>query len=724
MNPKHLFFFTLLTVFITLSSVSAADTIAPAERYRIDVALDTANHRISGSAELTILFSERNSVGFLLNKDFEIKGASIGDKPVELIRCDEFDPADISVNYGTFGRWEPSQASLWTVKDFPKQAVIDGTFIIKIDYSGSLYTPLDDRQFSRERIAFEVNGTIGSEGIYLSPSAFWYPRTPDHTATHVVTARIPKGWNCVTDGMPGDPVETGEYTSVTHTANNPTNGLNFSAGPYVVKTIDHNGVMVATYMLPLQVDLADGYLEACGRFIDMYRELIAPYPFGKFAVVDNFLPSGYGMPGWTLLGSEVLRLPFIKHISLGHEILHNWFGNSLLVDYRSGNWCEGITVYFADYMYKEHQSDEAAKDYRMNVLRDYVNYVSPENDYPVCEFSERSDPHDRAIGYGKAMMIFHMLQQLMAESDPNLFIKVISDTYIYNKWKSISWRDWQSAFESAYGRDLGWFFNQWVNRVGAPEISIHDVHASNSENGWTTRLTVQSKPDENPYRYLLPIRSVCSDGSIINQNVFVSEPIQEIELNSDEALTSISLDPDFNVFRKLYPSEMPLTLSAFFGDPNGVLIIPSQGEHAKAFREAAEGLKTEGQRVVTDVDFHADEAAGSLWIFGGPNNRVWQKYPGMEHCSSAEFELDGEIHDQPNVSATFVKEYQKTSSEDYSPVNIVHTITLSGADPVAGTRKLTHYGKYSYLAFDGDKNIRKGMWLPAGNSPMNWTMKP
>ena len=32
-------------------------------------------------------------------------------------------------------------------------------------------------------------------------------------------------------------------------------------------------------------------------------------------------------------------------------------------------------------------------------------------------------------------------------------------------------------------------------------------------------------------------------------------------------------------------------------------------------------------------------------------------------------------------------------------------------------RKITHYGKYSYLAFQGGKNLDKGIWL-AETSPM------
>ena len=34
----------------------------------------------------------------------------------------------------------------------------------------------------------------------------------------------------------------------------------------------------------------------------MYRGLIGPYPYQKFALVENFWETGYGMPSFTLLG--------------------------------------------------------------------------------------------------------------------------------------------------------------------------------------------------------------------------------------------------------------------------------------------------------------------------------------------------------------------------------------------------------------------------------------
>ena len=116
------------------------------------------------------------------------------------------------------------------------------------------------------------------------------------------------------------------------------------------------------------------------RYIALYEELIGPYPFQQFSIVENFFPTGYGFPSYTLLGSTVIRLPFIIETSLGHEIAHCWWGNGVLVDDRQGNWCEGLTTYLADYLYKERTSEEEGRQLQAS---------DPEELHDPCESRER-----------------------------------------------------------------------------------------------------------------------------------------------------------------------------------------------------------------------------------------------------------------------------------------------------------------------------------------------
>ncbi|MDP8227916.1 MAG: hypothetical protein P9M15_00525 [Candidatus Electryoneaceae bacterium] len=618
----------------------------PANQIELDVGFDIEQHRIDGVARLTLSHKGHKMIGFLLNKDFTVNQVSLAGVPVEMASS-PFEPSDVSLNYGMFGEWDSEQAVLWKAqlpKPAQKAARRAKKLVVEVHYTGTLYAPPDDRQFSRESIAFEVNGTIGTEGIYLSPSSFWYPMLPDHPIPHVVTASLPEGWNCVTTGMPSEPVVVDGQTVVTHTSETVTDGICFSAGQFEVQQVEYNGVRLMTYFQPEQIDLSQGYLDACRRYVDMYGQLLGEYPFEKFAVVDNFMPSGYGMPAWTLLGSEVLRLPFIKNISLGHEYLHNWFGNSLFVDYRGGNWCEGLTVYMADYRYRELQDSVSAVLYRRGLLRDYASYVTPENDYPLTEFISRSNSADRAIGYGKAMMVFHMLREMCDLQDAasphqdSTFVRVLREVYRENQWQAITWETWRQKFEPyIQGVDLEWYFQQWVKQTGAPKISIDNMEVSDHPVyvEWNARFEVLTEPpaEQQPYRYYLPIHAVFSregeeENSTVLGNmemlVFIERPLQLVSINGPGELVSIHVDPAFSVFRHLYPEETPLTLSKFIGDEDGLLVVPSNGPRVEQWRAVAEGLKSDGQQVITDAEWQQRFTNRSVWLFGSINeNTVW-----------------------------------------------------------------------------------------------------
>ena len=201
------------------------------------------------------------------------------------------------------------------------------------------------------------------------------------------------------------------------------------------------------------------------------RQLIGPYPYKKFALVENFWETGFGMPSFTLLGPTVLRLPFIINTSYPHEILHNWWGNSVYPDYEKGNWSEGLTAYLADHLLKEQQGGGA--EYRLNTLQKYADYVLSGRDFPLTQFTSRHSPSTEAVGYGKALMFFHMLRRELGDKTfiaasraflPELQIPVCRLSRISKK-----------ASRRSREATLGAEFDQWVKRTGAPEIKTGRV---------------------------------------------------------------------------------------------------------------------------------------------------------------------------------------------------------------------------------------------------------
>jgi hypothetical protein len=724
----------LLLFAFTVSAKPKTTVRWPIEHHQLTVRFDIEKNSIEGTARLTLprsMFGGIKNAGFILNKDFTISNASIGGVPTKFTAKADYKPADVSLSYGVFGEWETANSVLWSA-EIPKKGKKAKPLILQVDFTGTLYTPVSEQQFTREIITNEINGTISKDGIYLSPSVVWYPTLPDVLSPYQITITLPEGWSCITDGEQTNRKEGDGFVEYTFTSEVVSQGIALSAAPFVVNKIDHNGFQIMTYFLPAQAELSKDYLEASANFIDMYSKLITPYPFPTFAVVDNFMPTGYGMPGWTLLGSEVLRLPFIKSISLGHEIVHSWMGNSLYVDYREGNWCEALTVYLSDYKYKEDVDSSSAMEYRMNILRDFDAYVNAENDYPVSEFTGRSNSADRVIGYGKGMMIFHMLRKMLDQYDKNVFMQVIRETYQQYQWQPIGWSTWKMEFERRMGQDLRWFFDQWLESKGAPEISIENVNVLSENGRWEAGFEVVTKAvGDKPFKYMLKIRSASTTG-IVEYQPFIQEARQGIMLAGGGELRTLQLDPTFDVFRKIYSQEVPLTLAKFYGDPEGILVIPSKGQYAAKYRQVAEGLKSDKQRVITDNELTPELEKHSLWLLGNPaDNSAWEKFkPDPTRLDYIPYRAARWKEDKPLAAGLVFRRDASREGKlsatmiDLHPIvpdkAIVYSMILPQTDPEAATRKLKHYGKYSYLLFDDDTNQQKGLWIVAGESPVAW----
>ncbi len=291
------------------------------------------------------------------------------------------------------------------------EATDSSSHTVVLNYEGVFDDPFEPEPFSMDNTGQGVMGSITRDAAFFLAGSGWYPMIPDDVPeTFRVSVTAPKGVYAVMEGRLEAHTDDADRSLSIWSIARPSGPLAMFAGRYVIGERMHDQVRIATYFFPANAGLSKRYLEAVQRHIGRYEALHGPYPFAKFAVVENFFPTGYGFPSFTLLGSRVLRLPFISDTSLRHEVAHCWWGNGVFVDATGGNWCEGLTTYVADYLSKEEQSLEEARGYRLRTLEKYALLAAGAQDFPLSAFRSRYNPASQAIGYGKAMFVFHMMR--------------------------------------------------------------------------------------------------------------------------------------------------------------------------------------------------------------------------------------------------------------------------------------------------------------------------
>jgi aminopeptidase N len=709
---KYFLYFSLLPILLVSCGQTAKSNLPyHFENYNLSVNIDP-NQSTADVSALVNVKSEKSirEVSFLLNNQAKIKQVFVDDEEANFQSQTNFDLTKYFDNPDSTienSYKNAMQVTVFLTEPEPETA-------INVNYILSAQDSVDEAAFSREYIAYEVRGYIGDKGVFLSPSFFWYPYLPENLANFSIEVSTPKNLTILTQGKKVFEEIDENTRMVKWEINYPADAIHLVGSNFEIKNAEFDDVSISTYFFPESQDLAPSYLQACQRYIPMYDKLIGPYPFSKFAVVENFFPTGYGMPSYTLLGSQVIRLPFIIYTSLGHEITHNWWGNSVYVDYESGNWCEGLTTYYADYHYKEMKSAEEAMQYRRDLDRDFTVYVTEKYDRPLAEFRERTESASRALGYGKSAMVFHQLRKIIGDS---LFYQSFRNFYRDFKFKEASWKDIQNTVESTTGQDYAWFFEQWVYQKGAPKLVLKDVKTEDRQLDFTLQQL------DGKYKLYIPVSVNYEGTEPTRTEIWLNQAQQTYQISLAGKPSSLAIDPDFDVFRKLDVNEIPPTLAEIFAKENTILVLPdncsdSKLEAYKAFANTfSEG--TEEKTVMKEPSeiTNSELDSNSFYIIGSPEeNSLWNSidYSATQQLKVENNALQFEGRQVPAPEDMFIM----MARAKHNP-EIDYCFILLGKDENIGRvgMLLSHYGKYSYLMFSSGKNSMKGVF-EAENSPL------
>ena len=416
----------------------------------------------------------------------------------------------------------------------------------------------------------------------------------------------------------------------------------------------------------------------------------------------------------------MIRLPFIIHTSYPHEILHNWWGNSVFIDYQTGNWAEGLTSYLADHLLKEQRG--AGADYRRNSLQKYADYVAESKDFPLTAFRSNHGDVSQAVGYNKTLMLFHMLRMKIGDT---AFIEGLRRFYQDNQFHNAAFDDLRKAFEASSHMDLRNFFIQWTTRTGAPSLKLNDVNNKQVNGDYLLTGEIQQIQRGDPFKIDIPLFvQLENETQLQNYSFKMTQKNHRFTLRLNARPVKLSIDPRFDLFRKLHSEELPASLGQLFGANKLSIILPSKAptKIREAYRQLAESWQQRG----TNIDLLWDNKIKqppdhSLWFFGRENrfadkfNKIMQKQ-GVTLNS-------GNFHWQDNVYN--LAKYSLAVAHRPDDLGWSHLYTSPASETTLGfisapstealatlARKLPHYGRYSYTLFEGagSTNRLKGTW--------------
>lgn len=198
-----------------------------------------------------------------------------------------------------------------------------------------------------------------------------------------------------------------------------------------------------------------------GEMLAAFEDRFGPYPFAgeKYGMAEFFWGGAMENQTLTSYGEYLVDGTDMNDWEVAHELSHSWWGNSVTLGSWDHMWLnEGFARYSEALWFESRGGIEAYREWMRGMWRpDLPGAIVP----PDYIFSPTV--------YLKGAWTLHMLRGLLGDVDFFDALRAYGAEFAHS---NATTEDLIRVFESVAGRDLRWFFDQWVYGPGRPEYEL------------------------------------------------------------------------------------------------------------------------------------------------------------------------------------------------------------------------------------------------------------
>lgn len=240
-----------------------------------------------------------------------------------------------------------------------------------------------------------------------------------------------------------------------------------------------NGLPIDYYVYADKEEAGRKLFARTPQMIEFFAEKFGyPYPYPKYAqvLVDDFLFGAMENTSATTMTDRVLlderaELDLNYDDLVAHELAHQWWGDLVTCKHWSQIWLNESFATYSEYLWRESQqgSDEA----RFVLHQDFLTYLREDltsHRRPIVYHRYRfSDELMDRHAYEKGACVLHLLRQELGD---DAFFRSLARYLSKFAFGVAEANDFKVAIEEATGRNLHWFFDQWIYKAGYPELEV------------------------------------------------------------------------------------------------------------------------------------------------------------------------------------------------------------------------------------------------------------
>ena len=293
---------------------------------------------------------------------------------------------------------------------------------------------------------------------------------------------------------------------------------------------------VLNYVLPENLASAQSLLPNAVDGLRIFSELFGLYPF----INEKFGHAQFGWGG----GMEHQTMTYLSSFGewlVIHELAHEWFGDMITCRTWPDLWLnEGFATY-CEVLYNERKYGVGSYWSEMNSIM-----TSAKNAVGSVYLQDTSSVGNMFAGsrvYNKGGTVLHMLRHVIGDT---MFFRSM---YNYAndprfKFGTATTGDFQSVCETTSGKDLNYFFNEWIFGEKYPRYT-YGWTSEPSTNGYTVTIGLsQTTGTTNPTFFTMPIDfKIFSAGWDTTVVLFNDQSTQSFAFEVSHHPTSVQLDP-------------------------------------------------------------------------------------------------------------------------------------------------------------------------------------
>lgn len=394
----------------------------------------------------------------------------------------------------------------------------------------------------------------------------WFPSydSPDDKATTEQFITTPKDETAIANGELLETTENADGTKTFHykmPVPHSTYLTSMIVGNYVKVEDKYKEIPLGYYVYPGTESIVP---KAYGKTADMMRvfeELTGvAFPYNKYdqTIVANFNFGGMeNITATTMADTEILAANYdfgsenaIDLVS--HELAHSWFGDLVTTKNWSNLWLNEGFATFMEAAYRENLNGRA--DYMRKVRSDAMRWMGEDSAgisrHPLLRpNAPTNDALFDTTTYQKGGAVLHTLRE---EIGTEAFWKAVNAYLNKYKFSNVESPDLQKSMEEASGKDLSWFFNQWVYKGGFPRLNVKHVYSPATKKLTLTVTQIQRADSITPAAFVLPmeIEIVTAKGTI-SEKIQITKRTQVFTLQVDGKPTAINFDKNEKIPLKI-----------------------------------------------------------------------------------------------------------------------------------------------------------------------------